>query len=179
MLKIGKLTDYALVLLNQLASAERPYSVGERDVAKGFNKYSVDILSKDTGLSEATVRKVMRFLVGAKLVIAHRGTKGGYQLALPPAKISIIDVVSAVEGPIAVTECASDDNNCEITEQCSLSDNWPGINQLVINVFRQISLEDVRQTGVSDQLKQTLLSQWLNPSSSLSPEQMIQIVEVD
>jgi len=178
MLKIGKLTDYALVLLNQLASADRPYSVGESDVAKGFNKYSVDTLSRETGLSEATVRKVMRFLVGAKLVIAHRGTKGGYQLALPPSKISIIDVVSAVEGPVSVTECASEDNNCEITDQCSLSDNWPGINQLVVSVFRQISLEDVRKTNVSDQLKQTLLSQWSH-SSSVSPDQMIKIVEVD
>lgn len=178
MLKIGKLTDYALVLLNQLSLAEKPY-----DADNGFNKYSVDFLVGETGLTEATIRKVMRFLVAAKLVIAHRGTKGGYQLALPPSRISVADVVSAIEGPVAITECASDDNNCEISARCSLASHWPGINQLVVQLFRQISLQDIRETNIDGQMKDQLLAS-LAASSQFShghtpnPEQLISLVEV-
>ena len=64
MLRIGKLTDYGLVVLNQLAKA-------------GAMKLSTDDIAQATGLTVATVRKVMKAIVDAGLVIAQRGSKGG------------------------------------------------------------------------------------------------------
>jgi FeS assembly SUF system regulator len=146
MLRIGKLTDYGLVALNQLAVA-------------GAVKQSTDDISKATGLSIATVRKVMKAIVDAGLVIAQRGSKGGYRIARAPAQISVLDVVQAFEGPISLTECSADDNNCEITESCSLATNWTGINDLLLRVLGDITLEDIRNPDVQENLHHQVLDQ--------------------
>jgi FeS assembly SUF system regulator len=146
MLRIGKLTDYGLVALNQLAAA-------------GAVKQSTDDISKATGLSIATVRKVMKAIVDAGLVIAQRGSKGGYRIARAPAQISVLDVVQAFEGPISLTECSADDNNCEITESCSLATNWTGINDLLLRVLGDITLEDIRNPDVQENLHHQVLDQ--------------------
>lgn len=87
----------------------------------------------------------MRALVDAGLVIAQRGAKGGYRIARAPDQIRILDVVQAFEGPIALTECSNDEHDCDITENCSLSSSWGGINKLLMQVMAQVTLEDVRK----------------------------------
>lgn len=139
MLRIGKLTDYGLVVLNQLALA-------------GSQKLSTDDISQATGLSIATVRKVMKAIVDAGIVIAQRGSKGGYRIARAPDQISVLDVVQAFEGPVSLTECSADDNHCEITDSCSLASNWTGINDLLLKVLDGITLDDLRNPDVQDKL---------------------------
>lgn len=146
MLRIGKLTDYGLVVLNQLALV-------------GAVKQSTDEIAQATGLTVATVRKVMKALVDAGLVNAQRGSKGGYRIALAPAQISVLDVVQAFEGPISLTECSADDNHCEITDSCSLSSNWTGVNDLLLRVLGGISLEDIRNPDVQDKLHHDIVDQ--------------------
>ena len=146
MLRIGKLTDYGLVVLNQLALA-------------GAQKLSTEDIAQTTGLSIATVRKVMKAIVDAGLVNAQRGSKGGYRIALAPKQISVLDVVQAFEGPVSLTECSADDNHCEITESCSLSSNWTGINDLLLRVLGGITLDDIRNTDVQDQLHTDIVNQ--------------------
>jgi FeS assembly SUF system regulator len=146
MLRIGKLTDYGLVVLNQLALV-------------GAVKQSTDEIAQATGLTIATVRKVMKALVDAGLVNAQRGSKGGYRIALAPAQISVLDVVQAFEGPISLTECSADDNHCEITDSCSLSSNWTGINELLLRVLSGITLDDIRNPDVQDQLHSDIVDQ--------------------
>jgi len=146
MLRIGKLTDYGLVVLNQLAVA-------------GAVKQSTDDISQATGLTVATVRKVMKAIVDAGLVNAQRGSKGGYRIARAPAQISVLDVVQAFEGPISLTECSADDNHCEITESCSLASNWTGINDLLLRVLRDITLDDIRNPEVQNTLHHQIVDQ--------------------
>ena len=146
MLRIGKLTDYGLVVLNQLAKA-------------GAMKLSTDDIAQATGLTVATVRKVMKAIVDAGLVIAQRGSKGGYRIALAPAQISVLDVVQAFEGPISLTECSADDNNCEITESCSLASNWTGINDLLLGVLGNITLADISNPDEQVELKHQNVAQ--------------------
>lgn len=147
MLKIGKLTDYGLVVLNQLA-------------LEGAIKQSTDDISKATGLTVATVRKVMKAIVDAGLVIAQRGSKGGYRIARAPVQISVLDVVQAFEGPVSLTECSADENNCEITESCSLATNWTGINDLLLKVLGGITLDDIRNPDVQEKLHKDILDQF-------------------
>ncbi len=146
MLRIGKLTDYGIVVLNHLA-------------AQGAVQQSVDDISSTTGLNVPTVRKVMKALVDSGLVIARRGAKGGYRIARPPAQISVRDVVEAFEGPIALTECSQDHHVCDITDTCNLSDGWGGINQLIMQMMGRISLEDVRNPQIVDKLYRQLMDE--------------------
>ncbi|MAK90978.1 MAG: SUF system Fe-S cluster assembly regulator [Oceanospirillaceae bacterium] len=132
MLKIGKLTDYGVVVLNELAKA-------------GGVKLSTEDIACQTGLTLPTVRKVMKALVDSGLVIAQRGAKGGYRIARAPGQIRILDIVQAFEGPVAVTECATDDASCDITDSCSLASNWGGINQLITQVLSRVTLADIRE----------------------------------
>lgn len=147
MLRIGKLTDYGLVVLNQLALV-------------GSVKQSTDDIAHATGLSVATVRKVMKAIVDAGLVIAQRGSKGGYRIALAPSQISVLDVVQAFEGPISLTECSADDSRCEIIDSCSLASNWTGINDLLLRVLEGITLDDIRNPDVQDKLHRDIVDQF-------------------
>jgi len=146
MLRIGKLTDYGLVVLNQLALA-------------GARKLSTDDIAQLTDLTVPTLRKVMKALVDAGLVNAQRGAKGGYRIARAPQQISVLDVVQAFEGPVALTECSADDNHCEITDSCSLASNWTGINDLLLRVLGGITLEDIRNPDVQDRLHLDIVNQ--------------------
>ena len=74
MLKISKLTDYGVVVLNELAQA-------------GGVKLSTDDIACKTGLAMPTVRKVMKALVDSGLVLAQRGARGGYRIARAPGQI--------------------------------------------------------------------------------------------
>lgn len=146
MLKISKLTDYGVVVLDQLARA-------------GSVKQSTDDIGEATALPLPTVRKVMKALADAGLVIAQRGAKGGYRIARAPEQIRILDVVQAFEGPVALTECSTDDHQCEIIEACSLSSSWGGINTLLMQVLARVTLEDVRNPQIQDRLYKDLIDQ--------------------
>ena len=139
MLKISKLTDYGVVVLNVLAEA-------------GSVKLSGDDIASRTGLAMPTVRKVMKALADSGLVIAQRGARGGYRIARAPAQIRMLDIVQAFEGPVALTDCAADEDACDITHSCSLSSNWGGVNQLITQVLARVTLNDIRQPERQQQL---------------------------
>ncbi|WP_221799714.1 SUF system Fe-S cluster assembly regulator [Oceanobacter mangrovi] len=130
-MKIGKLTDYGVLVLNHLART-------------GVNLQSTEEIATATGIPLPTARKVMRTLVDAGLVLARRGAKGGYRLGRSPAQIPLLAIVEAFEGKLTLTECSSTESDCEITEQCSLAGNWVGINQVLGMVLAGISLNDIR-----------------------------------
>src|SRR4051812_6552534 len=98
MLRITKLTDYAVLVLSDMFRAAG--SRAARDVAE------------TTRIPQPTVSKVLKLLARAGLVASERGKHGGYRLARAASGISVADIVDAVEGPIAVTECSSEQRGC-------------------------------------------------------------------
>ena len=88
------MTDYAVVLATHLAAAEGPHAA--RDLAV------------QTQIPEPTASKVLKKLARAGVVVSQRGAKGGYALARSPEQIGVNEVIEAIEGPIAVTECSDD-----------------------------------------------------------------------
>ena len=95
MIRIAKLTDYAIVLLSHMAREPE----GSVCTARG--------LVADSRLPLPTVGKILKTLSRAGILVSHRGAKGGYTLARSPGEISIAEIVAAVEGPIALTECSA------------------------------------------------------------------------
>ena len=130
MLRLAKLADYGLLIACHLASTS-----GEL--------VKLEQVADATGLSIPTVRKVMKLLVDAEVVGSERGVKGGYLLSRPAPQISIAQVIAAVEGGLALTECCRDDCLCDVSKACTVQNNWNVINRTVGEIFAKVTLADM------------------------------------
>jgi len=127
MLRVTKLTDYASVVLTVLASD--PEAV-----------LSATELADRAGLETPTVAKVLKPLAQAGLVAGFRGVAGGYRLARPASEITLVEIVEAMEGPLAMTECSGHEGQCGIAHSCGARANWRRINDVVAEALRGVSL---------------------------------------
>ena len=127
MLRVTRLTDYATVVLTVLAA--RPDAV-----------LSAPELAERSGLEPPTVAKVLKPLAAAGLVAGFRGANGGYRLARPADAISLVDIVEAMEGPLAMTECSVANGQCGIEHSCNVRANWRRINDVVAEALGKVSL---------------------------------------
>ncbi|PCJ30928.1 MAG: SUF system Fe-S cluster assembly regulator [Gammaproteobacteria bacterium] len=137
MLRMGKLTDYGIVLMSHLSSSV-------------YQKYSAHTLSDAVNMPLPTVRKVLKSLSQYGLLVSERGVQGGYSLSRSPKKISVAEIIAAIEGPIALTECVSDDTHCEQEDHCDIQTNWEKINNAVFHALDEVKLSDMLVKKVSD-----------------------------
>jgi FeS assembly SUF system regulator len=127
MLRIGKLTDYATVILATLAA----------DRARLLN---AGTLAERTHLAAPTVSKLLKQLHRAGLVNSVRGTHGGYQLARDPENISAAAILDALEGPIALTVCSAGSGQCGIEHTCSVGPTWQRLSVAIRRSLNEVSL---------------------------------------
>ncbi|HXZ60285.1 MAG TPA: SUF system Fe-S cluster assembly regulator [Steroidobacteraceae bacterium] len=127
MLRISRLTDYATVLLAALA--DEPERV-----------QTATALAERTRIAAPTVSKLLKQLQRAGLVSSTRGLHGGYQLSRPAAQISAAAILDALEGPVALTDCAAGQGNCEIEESCRVSRVWQRLNLAMRRALYDVSL---------------------------------------
>jgi FeS assembly SUF system regulator len=127
MLRIGKLTDYATVILATLA-------------ADRSRLQNASTLAERTHIASPTVSKLLKQLHRAGLVNSVRGTRGGYQLARDPEAISAAAILDALEGPIALTECSAGSGHCGIEHTCSVGRSWQKLNLAIRRSLNEISL---------------------------------------
>jgi FeS assembly SUF system regulator len=132
MLRVSKLTDYGTVVMTYLA--HEPLSV--RNAAE---------IAEATCVSGPTVSKILKALAREHLVVSFRGVRGGYALARPPAEISMAQIVAAMEGPIALTECSGAPGQCGHEPVCSVRTNWQRINDGVRIALEKITLAELAQ----------------------------------
>ncbi|HZP68199.1 MAG TPA: SUF system Fe-S cluster assembly regulator [Rudaea sp.] len=130
MLRVSKLTDYATVVMTALA--EVPAHV-----------HSAQELAEKARLELPTVSKLLKQLAHAGLVESFRGVNGGYRLARAPERISIADIVVAMEGPIGMTECSAQSGLCGHEPHCGVRVNWRRINQAIAQALEGVSLADM------------------------------------
>ena len=130
MIKINKLTDYATLMLGYLAQ------MPER-------KLSAADISKALGLALPTVSKILKILQNNHIVRSQRGTAGGYQLAREAQDISLVEILQAMEGPVAVTECTSHPGLCIQEHTCLMKTPWQQINHMILRRLKTISLLDM------------------------------------
>jgi FeS assembly SUF system regulator len=128
MLRISRLTDYATVILASLG---------------GGGLASAADIAERIHIGLPTVSKLLKELQHAGLVKSVRGAHGGYQLARPATGISAADIIDAVEGPVALTECASGSGLCGIETTCAVGHGWQGVSQAIRRALIGISLTDL------------------------------------
>ena len=131
MLKLNRLTDYAILVLGVLHSRQGVW-------------LSSSQIADAAQLTQATAAKVIKALVAAGLVETHRGTRGGCQLARPVSDISIAEVVEAIEGPIALTACVDGaEEPCSVQQGCFMGGNWNRVNTALRDALLSVSLADL------------------------------------
>jgi Rrf2 family protein len=95
--------------------------------------------------------QVLNPLRTAGLLNVVRGAHGGYALARPPEQITLLDVVSILEGPVSIVDCVVGPETCGRSETCASRSIWDEVNTVLVDALRAISLADVieRQRGVA------------------------------
>jgi FeS assembly SUF system regulator len=134
---MGKLTDYATVVLASLAQdAARHLAAAE--------------LAETTRLKLPTVSKVLKGLQRAGLVTSSRGSLGGYRLARPPEDITATQILDVFEGPIAITECSGASSRCGIERQCRVGSAWQRVNFAIRRALDDVTLHQLAGLDSAD-----------------------------
>ena len=131
MIKLSRMADYGVILMVQLARMPEQVTTAAD-------------LAEATALPAPSVSKLLKQLSRSGLLDSHRGTKGGYAIARSSTEITVADIVSAVEGPIALTECMTTQGAvCEIEALCPTRTNWRQINNALVEALDNVSLADM------------------------------------
>jgi len=130
MLRISKMADYGTSILSAMAG--EPGST-----------FSAAELAQLTGLPLPSVSKILKILLREGLVVSLRGTLGGYRLARPAGQISTVDIISALDGPLGVTECSVREGLCRREGHCRERAPWQMINRAMLDALARITLQQM------------------------------------
>ena len=131
MLRLNRLTDYAVVVLAQMAAQPERLRTAQQ-------------IAQDTALPLPTVAKLLNALARAGVITSLRGAAGGYSLARPADQVSIFEIVQALEGPIALTACVDGSaDSCEVESLCPMRGNWEQVNQAIQRALQGVTLADM------------------------------------
>ncbi len=137
MFKLNKMTDYAVVMMAEMGRAD------------GSVRNAVQI-ANSTGVPLPTVAKLLKALAQAELMESQRGAGGGYCLGRRPERISVAEIIVAVEGPIALTACVhGSPDHCGVETICAMRGNWDKVNRAVRAALESVTLADMMASPFS------------------------------
>lgn len=138
MIRLTKQTDYALVLMTLMASAGQGAVHAARDLATRSH------------LPQPMVSKILKALVREGLLVSHRGAAGGYGLAGDPRRTTAADVIRAMEGPIAITDCSTDSGaSCSLAHSCPTCGTLQRVNRAVNEALEAVTLLDMARPSIA------------------------------
>ena len=131
MLRLSKKADYALLALRHMAAhAERP-AHSARELAEAYD------------IPAELLAKVLQSLVRAGLLASHQGIHGGYGLSRSSDLISVADVIQAIDGPLTVTACSTEEENCDQYSKCSVRDPLWKIKERILVALQTCSITEL------------------------------------
>jgi Rrf2 family protein len=138
MLRLSKKTDYALMAMKHLALQGDRGSSSAREIAEQYD-IPVELMAK-----------VLQQLARKGLLASHQGTRGGYQLARPSTTISVADVIQAVDGPLTVTACSTDDHGCDQYTKCNVRDPLWRIKDRILQALAACSIFEMASDAIPE-----------------------------
>ncbi len=127
-------TDYALRAMVNLARNYKIKSVSTRQMA-----FEDDIPPQ-------LACKVLQKLHNAKLVESCMGPKGGFRLSREPSKTNLLQVVTAIQGPVTLNRCLLGVGACPRQPSCMATEKLAGLQEYIDNYLRRITLDELLQT---------------------------------
>jgi Rrf2 family protein len=131
MLRLSKKADYALLAMRHLAAHATGGAMSARGLAEAYD------------IPPELLAKVLQQLVRARLLESHQGIRGGYGLARAPESISVADVIQAIDGPLTVTACSTDDHSCDQYSKCNIRDPLWRIKDRIVAALAATSVVDL------------------------------------
>ena len=137
MLRLSKKADYALIAMKHLAQhADAGTSTSAREIAELY-RIPIELMAK-----------VLQRLVRTGLLVSTQGTRGGYTLGRRSSDISVADVIQAIDGPLTVTACSTEKNDCEQYSRCSIRDPLWQIRERIVEALDTVSLAEMAADSV-------------------------------
>jgi Rrf2 family protein len=130
-MQITRETDYAIRCVYYLADKKGKVTM-------------VDETSRKMNIPKSFLAKILQKLAKASIVKSYRGVKGGFELARPPQEINLLEVIEAVQGPVAMNICALDEALCGLSSTCSIHPVWVDIRREVEKILRSKNFADFR-----------------------------------
>jgi FeS assembly SUF system regulator len=128
--RLSRLADYGIVIMTHMARrADRQHNAPE--------------VAAETLVPQPMASKVLKTLAREGLLVSYRGAKGGYGLARPAGAITVAEVITALEGPIALTACIEDEGMCDIERMCPARANWQRINEAIRGALDGITVAEM------------------------------------
>ena len=134
MLRLSKKADYALMAMKHLAIKSDVASISAREIAE---QYDIPI---------ELMAKVLQRLVQRGLLTSHQGTRGGYKLSKSTTSISVADIIQAIDGPLTVTACSTEDEQCGQFAKCNVRDPLWRIKDRILTALSTCSLAEISIT---------------------------------
>ena len=128
-MQITRTTDYGIRVLTHLAM-----------LPPGTRLTAAELASQSRG-SETFVAKILQKLVVSRLVVSHRGFEGGFELARQPRAVSMLDIITALEGPLCLNACLADGPGCDEATWCAARDVWARAQAALAGVLAGETLE--------------------------------------
>lgn len=135
--------EYAIHGLVYLAAAGSASSTLAGDIAKAIR------------VPESYLRKVFQLLVRSGIVVSHRGAKGGFTLGRDPERITLKDVVEAIDGTLPLYSCLKAARHCSDAETCPVSEAFAEARKSMAKVLETASIRDLAR-GISKRSAQWL-----------------------
>ena len=131
MLRLSKKADYALIAMKHLALRLDQTASSAREIAEQYD-IPVELMAK-----------VLQRLAREGLLASHQGTRGGYHLSRPPSAISVADVIQAIEGPVTVTACSTDEGQCEQFAKCNVRDPLWRVRERILSALGECTIAEL------------------------------------
>jgi FeS assembly SUF system regulator len=130
-IRLSRLADYGIVIMTHMARRDG-------------RQHNAPEIAALTRVPQPMASKILKTLARAGLLTSHRGAKGGYDLARPAARISVAQIIQALDGPIALTACLDDSrSDCEIELLCPARVSWQRINRAIHDALDGITLDEM------------------------------------
>ena len=151
MLKLTKKADYGLIALRHLATAPNA-TASTREIADAYH------------LPVTLLAKVMQQLAKARIVQSLSGTNGGYKLARDASRITTLEVVRAIDGPVILTHCFTDHGACDQTDSCTVREPLRRVHEAILSLLDNFTISELTEPAPQ---KLTPISLPLNPIRAL------------
>jgi Rrf2 family protein len=133
MFKFSKKADYGLIAMKHLANHRQQHACSASEIAEEY------------GISATLMAKVLQKLARQSLVRAKHGSTGGYQLAKAPEKVSALEVITAIDGPVLITSCVTNHGTCDATERCSIKEPLRRVNESILSVLSTVTIAQLTE----------------------------------
>lgn len=150
MLKLTKKADYGLIALRHLASIPGA-TASTKDIAEAYH------------LPVPLLAKVLQKLTKEKILQSEAGTNGGYKLARPAGRITALEVVRAIDGPVILTHCFTEHGKCDQSENCTVREPLRRVHEGILELLNRFTISDLAESPAA---RLTQLAGVLNPPAA-------------